>query len=45
MADKRTLQNFIDGRFVEPTDGGYADRPLRAALARWAVRASAARSR
>jgi len=25
MADKRTLQNFIDGRFVEPTDGGYAD--------------------
>src|SRR6185437_58181 len=25
MADKRTLQNFIDGRFVEPTDGRYAD--------------------
>src|SRR5690348_6519133 len=25
MADKRSLQNFIDGRFVEPTDGGYAD--------------------
>ncbi len=25
MADKRTLQNFIDGRFAEPTDGGYAD--------------------
>jgi betaine-aldehyde dehydrogenase len=25
MADKRTLQNFVDGRFVEPTDGGYAD--------------------
>ncbi len=27
------------------TDGGYADRPLRPALARWAVRAPAARSR
>ena len=26
-------------------DGGYADRPLRPALARWAVRAPAARSR
>ena len=27
------------------TEGGYADRPLRPALARWAVRAPAARSR
>jgi len=25
MSEKRILRNFIDGEYVEPTDGGYAD--------------------
>ena len=25
MTEKQTLQNFVDGRYVAPADGGYAD--------------------
>jgi betaine-aldehyde dehydrogenase len=25
MTEKQTLQNFVDGRYVAPVDGGYAD--------------------
>ena len=25
MTDKHVLRNFVDGAYVEPADGGYAD--------------------